>query len=159
MQAISALCQKYPRKHSVMMNFLSNMLRDDVSGQQAAAEKSSRQHLKSAHTRVVCFFAPSRAALITSGPSWIASSASSRRTPRAKKRAWRTCASSSRTASTRCWRPRSCTCWAKRARARRSRPSTSASSSTGWCWRARPCEPVSRVFSASVCKTKHNFWF
>jgi len=31
-QAISALCQKYPRKHSVMMNFLSNMLRDDVSG-------------------------------------------------------------------------------------------------------------------------------
>lgn len=31
MQAISALCQKYPRKHSVMMNFLSNMLRDDVS--------------------------------------------------------------------------------------------------------------------------------
>lgn len=30
-QAISALCQKYPRKHSVMMNFLSNMLRDDVS--------------------------------------------------------------------------------------------------------------------------------
>lgn len=29
-QAISALCQKYPRKHSVMMNFLSNMLRDDV---------------------------------------------------------------------------------------------------------------------------------
>uniref|UniRef100_A0A8C7ZA84 Coatomer subunit gamma n=1 Tax=Oryzias sinensis TaxID=183150 RepID=A0A8C7ZA84_9TELE len=28
-QAISALCQKYPRKHSVMMNFLSNMLRDD----------------------------------------------------------------------------------------------------------------------------------
>lgn len=30
-QAISALCQKYPRKHGVMMNFLSNMLRDDVS--------------------------------------------------------------------------------------------------------------------------------
>uniref|UniRef100_A0A8D3BPF1 Coatomer subunit gamma n=1 Tax=Scophthalmus maximus TaxID=52904 RepID=A0A8D3BPF1_SCOMX len=30
-QAISALCQKYPRKHSVMMNFLSNMLRDDVN--------------------------------------------------------------------------------------------------------------------------------
>lgn len=29
-QAISALCQKYPRKHGVMMNFLSNMLRDDV---------------------------------------------------------------------------------------------------------------------------------
>ncbi|XP_053108898.1 coatomer subunit gamma-2 [Hemicordylus capensis] len=28
-QAISALCQKYPRKHSVMMTFLSNMLRDD----------------------------------------------------------------------------------------------------------------------------------
>lgn len=31
-QAISALCQKYPRKHSVMMTFLSNMLRDDVRG-------------------------------------------------------------------------------------------------------------------------------
>lgn len=31
-QAISALCQKYPRKHSVMMTFLSNMLRDDVGG-------------------------------------------------------------------------------------------------------------------------------
>lgn len=30
MQAISALCHKYPRKHSVMMTFLSNMLRDDV---------------------------------------------------------------------------------------------------------------------------------
>lgn len=29
MQAISALCHKYPRKHSVMMTFLSNMLRDD----------------------------------------------------------------------------------------------------------------------------------
>ncbi|XP_036184568.1 coatomer subunit gamma-2 isoform X3 [Myotis myotis] len=28
-QAISALCQKYPRKHGVMMTFLSNMLRDD----------------------------------------------------------------------------------------------------------------------------------
>ncbi|MEQ2216589.1 Coatomer subunit gamma-2 [Xenoophorus captivus] len=28
-QAISALCQKYLRKHSAMMNFLSNMLRDD----------------------------------------------------------------------------------------------------------------------------------
>ncbi|KAM9389574.1 coatomer subunit gamma-2 [Phaethornis superciliosus] len=28
-EAISALCQKYPRKHSVMMTFLSNMLRDD----------------------------------------------------------------------------------------------------------------------------------
>ncbi|XP_072418986.1 coatomer subunit gamma-2 [Chiloscyllium punctatum] len=28
-EAISALCQKYPRKHSVMMNFLSNMLRDE----------------------------------------------------------------------------------------------------------------------------------
>ncbi|XP_077120555.1 coatomer subunit gamma-2 [Ranitomeya variabilis] len=28
-QAISALCQKYPRKHTVMMTFLSNMLRDD----------------------------------------------------------------------------------------------------------------------------------
>ncbi|NWI52848.1 COPG2 protein, partial [Calyptomena viridis] len=28
-QAISALCQKYPRKHSVLMTFLSNMLRDD----------------------------------------------------------------------------------------------------------------------------------
>lgn len=31
-QAISALCQKYPRKHGVMMTFLSNMLRDDVGG-------------------------------------------------------------------------------------------------------------------------------
>ncbi|XP_008172280.1 coatomer subunit gamma-2 isoform X1 [Chrysemys picta bellii] len=30
-QAISALCQKYPRKHTVMMTFLSNMLRDDIS--------------------------------------------------------------------------------------------------------------------------------
>uniref|UniRef100_UPI00398F3B1B coatomer subunit gamma-2 n=1 Tax=Pristiophorus japonicus TaxID=55135 RepID=UPI00398F3B1B len=28
-EAISALCHKYPRKHSVMMNFLSNMLRDE----------------------------------------------------------------------------------------------------------------------------------
>uniref|UniRef100_A0A8C4WZ35 Coatomer subunit gamma n=1 Tax=Eptatretus burgeri TaxID=7764 RepID=A0A8C4WZ35_EPTBU len=28
-QAISALCQKYPRKHPVMMNFLSSMLRDE----------------------------------------------------------------------------------------------------------------------------------
>ena len=28
-QAIQSLCQKYPRKHSVMMNFLSNMLRDE----------------------------------------------------------------------------------------------------------------------------------
>lgn len=38
MQAISALCQKYPRKHSVMMTFLSNMLRDDVSGTFALGE-------------------------------------------------------------------------------------------------------------------------
>ncbi|XP_039264916.1 coatomer subunit gamma-2-like [Styela clava] len=28
-QAISALCQKYPRKHAVMMNYLSSMLRDE----------------------------------------------------------------------------------------------------------------------------------
>ncbi|XP_032895973.1 coatomer subunit gamma-2 [Amblyraja radiata] len=28
-EAISVLCQKYPRKHSVMMNFLSNMLREE----------------------------------------------------------------------------------------------------------------------------------
>lgn len=40
-QAISALCQKYPRKHIVMMNFLSNMLRDDVSHADAS-ESSSR---------------------------------------------------------------------------------------------------------------------
>uniref|UniRef100_A0A668AXG4 Coatomer subunit gamma n=1 Tax=Myripristis murdjan TaxID=586833 RepID=A0A668AXG4_9TELE len=37
-QAISALCQKYPRKHSVMMNFLSNMLRDDSSPLQGGFE-------------------------------------------------------------------------------------------------------------------------
>lgn len=37
-QAISALCQKYPRKHSVMMNFLSNMLRDDVSWTELVSE-------------------------------------------------------------------------------------------------------------------------
>jgi len=30
-RAISALCQKYPRKHAVMMNYLSSMLRDEVS--------------------------------------------------------------------------------------------------------------------------------
>ena len=30
-RAISALCQKYPHKHSVMMNHLSSMLRDEVS--------------------------------------------------------------------------------------------------------------------------------
>ena len=29
-RAISALCQKYPHKHSVMMNHLSSMLRDEV---------------------------------------------------------------------------------------------------------------------------------
>lgn len=80
---------------------------------------------------------PCRAVLITSGPSWTASSASSRRTQRAKRQAWPTCASSSRTVSTRCSPQRSCTCWAKRARAPRSPPSTSASSSTGWFWRAR----------------------
>ncbi|XP_051889479.1 coatomer subunit gamma-2 isoform X3 [Pristis pectinata] len=28
-EAINILCQKYPRKHNVMMNFLSNMLRDE----------------------------------------------------------------------------------------------------------------------------------
>ena len=28
--AIAALCQKYPRKHAVMMNYLSSMLRDEV---------------------------------------------------------------------------------------------------------------------------------
>nr|CAB3232871.1 coatomer subunit gamma-2-like [Phallusia mammillata] len=28
-KAISALCQKYPRKHAVMMNYLSSMLRDE----------------------------------------------------------------------------------------------------------------------------------
>lgn len=28
-RAISALCQKYPRKHAVMMNYLSSMLRDE----------------------------------------------------------------------------------------------------------------------------------
>lgn len=28
-QAIQSLCQKYPRKHTVMMNFLSSMLRDE----------------------------------------------------------------------------------------------------------------------------------
>ena len=30
MQAISALCQKYPRKHAVLMNFLFSMLREEV---------------------------------------------------------------------------------------------------------------------------------
>ena len=30
-QAISALCQKYPRKHAVLMNFLFSMLREEVS--------------------------------------------------------------------------------------------------------------------------------
>uniref|UniRef100_A0A8C4YMT5 Coatomer subunit gamma n=1 Tax=Gopherus evgoodei TaxID=1825980 RepID=A0A8C4YMT5_9SAUR len=30
-QAISALCQKYPRKHAVLMNFLFTMLREEVS--------------------------------------------------------------------------------------------------------------------------------
>lgn len=29
-QAISALCQKYPRKHAVLMNFLFTMLREEV---------------------------------------------------------------------------------------------------------------------------------
>lgn len=29
-QAISALCQKYPRKHAVLMNFLFSMLREEV---------------------------------------------------------------------------------------------------------------------------------
>ena len=29
-QAISALCQKYPRKHGVLMNFLFTMLREEV---------------------------------------------------------------------------------------------------------------------------------
>lgn len=31
-QAISALCQKYPRKHAVLMNFLFTMLREEVRG-------------------------------------------------------------------------------------------------------------------------------
>lgn len=31
-QAISALCQKYPRKHAVLMSFLFTMLREEVSG-------------------------------------------------------------------------------------------------------------------------------
>lgn len=30
-QAINALCQKYPRKHAVLMNFLFTMLREEVS--------------------------------------------------------------------------------------------------------------------------------
>lgn len=85
-----------------------------------------------------------RAASSTSGPSWTASSASLRRTPRAKRRAWPTCASSSRTASTRCWPPRSCTCWARRDPAPHNPPSTSASFSTGWCWRARRSVQVSQ---------------
>lgn len=29
MQAIRALCEKFPRKHTVLMNFLSGMLRDE----------------------------------------------------------------------------------------------------------------------------------
>ena len=29
-QAIRALCLKFPRKHNVMMTFLSSMLRDEV---------------------------------------------------------------------------------------------------------------------------------
>lgn len=29
--AVRSLCSKFPRKHSVMMSFLSNMLRDEVS--------------------------------------------------------------------------------------------------------------------------------
>ena len=29
-RAISELCQKYPHKHSVMMTYLSSMLRDEV---------------------------------------------------------------------------------------------------------------------------------
>lgn len=82
-------------------------------------------------------FCHCRAASSTSGLLWTASSASSRRTLRAKRRAWPICVSSSRTVSTQCWPPRSCTCWAKRGRGPRSPLSTSASSSTGWCWRAR----------------------
>ena len=30
-QAIRSLCLKFPRKHSIMMNFLSSMLRDEAS--------------------------------------------------------------------------------------------------------------------------------
>ncbi len=98
---------------------------------------------------------PCRVVLSTSGPSWTASSASSRRTRRAKRRAWPTCASSSRTASTRCWPRRSCTYWAKRAPAPPSPPSTSASSSTEWCWRARLFVQVRR--SEALCESRTVF--
>ena len=36
-QAISALCQKYPRKHAVLMNFLFSMLREEVRAGRSGA--------------------------------------------------------------------------------------------------------------------------
>lgn len=36
-QAISALCQKYPRKHAVLMSFLFSMLREEVRAGRSGA--------------------------------------------------------------------------------------------------------------------------
>ena len=41
-QAISALCQKYPRKHAVLMNFLFSMLREEVRAGGLAAGSGRR---------------------------------------------------------------------------------------------------------------------
>ena len=75
-----------------------------------------------------------RVALSTSVPLWTASSASSRRTQRARRQDCHTCASSLRTASSLCWPPASCTCWARRGPRPTTLPSTFALSTTVWSW-------------------------
>ena len=45
-QAISALCQKYPRKHAVLMSFLFSMLREEVRAGGLAAGSGRRAWIR-----------------------------------------------------------------------------------------------------------------
>lgn len=71
-----------------------------------------------------------RVALSTSGPSWTASSASLRRTQRAKRQGCHTCVNSLKTANSLCWPPASCISWVRRGPRLTTPPNTSASSIT-----------------------------
>lgn len=57
-QAINALCQKYPRKHAVLMNFLFTMLREEVG-----LQDNSFEFLVCMHELQDCTAAPGRVGL------------------------------------------------------------------------------------------------
>lgn len=123
-EAIRSLCLKFPLKYRALMNFLSNVLREEGGFEYKKAIVHTILQLIQARACAplgkhcvlsVCLLRPSHTHTPAHGlplPPCIVLLCH-RTSPMQRRAACRTCASSSRTASSRTCQRRSCTCWVR----------------------------------------------